>query len=225
MRTPPAELQEIFDLLREPEVSPRYNIAPTQEALVIRLSDGGREPVKMRWGLIPSWAQDEKFGYRSFNARSEKLAEPRSMFRPAFKSRRCLVPADGLFEWKKTEKRVPGKRKGTTKKVIEKQPYYFKLRDGRPFAFAGLWETWRDVETYTIITAGPNELMKPLHDRMAVILKREHYGLWLDPEADADALAELLVPFPANQMTRHPVSRIVNDAKNDVPECIEEMET
>lgn len=192
------------------ELSPRFNVAPMQYAPVVVLEDGERRLKLMRWGLLPSWAKDETLAGRLINARAETLADKPS-FRQALKSRRCLVLADGFYEWAKSG--------------AGKLPHYFHLRGGQPFAFAGLWERWTTPDgetllTFTIITTAPNELVKSVHDRMPVILRREDEQAWLDPTTSADALARLLVPHPADLMASHPVSRLVNSPQNDSPECI-----
>ena len=168
----------------------RHNIAPTQEVLTV-VGGEKRRAGFMRWGLVPSWAKDLKVGNRMFNARGETVAE-RPAFRTALRRRRCLVVADGFYEWQKV---AGGKR-----------PMHITLQSGEPFAFAGLWETWRDpsgvvIPSCTIITTTPNELMAPIHDRMPVILPREVESLWLDPEVqDAAVLTDLLVPYAAEDM-------------------------
>ena len=192
----------------------RYNIAPSQDVLAVRQPDG-RELVELKWGLVPSWAKDPKIGYRMINARCETVAEKPS-FRSAFKRRRCLIPSDGFYEWKKTGAKP-------------KQPYFVHLKDDHPFAFAGLWEHWeRDgevIESCTIITTDANELMKPLHDRMPVILPGHVYDEWLDPDNQATGdLPNLLKPYPAEEMAAHPVSTYVNSPKNQGPECTERVE-
>lgn len=195
---------------------PRYNIAPSQEVVAVRTdSAGNREAAQLRWGLIPSWADDPKIGYRMINARAETVASKPS-FRTAFKRRRCLIPADGFYEWKKEGK--------------AKQPYLIELDDGELFAFAGLWEGWGgddrpNIESCTIITTEANELMSELHHRMPVILSPDDYQQWLDPaNDDYDGLEKLLDPYPADQMQYRPVSRTVNNARNEGPDCIESAE-
>jgi putative SOS response-associated peptidase YedK len=209
---------ELFELDEVPSLEPRYNIAPTQSVPAVRrLKDAAQRQLAMlHWGLIPFWAKDRDIGSRLINARAETLSEKPS-FRNALKSRRCLIVADGFYEWKKLDE--------------GKQPYYIRLRDGRPFAFAGLWERWNDpaegaVESCTIITTEPNELMKTLHNRMPVILPQNAGDRWLDPKSDGDkSLSELLIPYDADQMEAYPVSRRVNNPKNDVPACIERAGT
>jgi putative SOS response-associated peptidase YedK len=208
------QLAEQLDLPVAPEIAPRYNIAPTQPVAAVRASmaSGRRELTYFHWGLIPSWAKDLKMGARMINARAETAAE-KPAFRAALKYRRCLVPADGFYEWQKTN----GK----------KQPIYIKMADGRPFAFAGLWEHWQgadgsEIESCTLLTTSPNELVRPIHDRMPVILQPDDYDLWLDPKIQtADRLQPLLQPYPAEAMTYFPVSTLVNTPQIDDPRCVE----
>jgi len=213
-----AELdREVFELLSVPRLEPRYNIAPTQDAAVVRV--GGtreREMVPLRWGLIPAWAKDPTIGNRMINARAETLAE-KPAFRDAFAERRCLVPADGFYEWEKLRDR--------------KQPHYIRVGGGQVFAFAGLWERWWDRasgerrETFTIVTTEPNALLEPIHNRMPVIIAPESYGRWLDPEnRDPESLADLLVPYPPERMSAYPVSTYVNKPDNEGPECVQPVD-
>lgn len=189
----------------ELDLKPRYNIAPTQTVPIVRLNSAGRREIAfLRWGLIPFWSKDAKIAYRTINARAETVATAPA-FRAAFKKRRCLVPASGFYEWKKL---ADG----------DKQPYFIGLRDGAPFAFAGLWERWdkgeAPVETFTIITGEPNSLVAPLHNRMPVILEPDHYEPWL-AAADPAIPQALLQPFPAQLMTAYRVGKRVNNARND----------
>lgn len=193
---------------------PRYNVAPTQRVLVIGARDGTRIAAMHRWGLIPHWAKDPSIGSRMINARSETVHE-RPAYRDAFRRRRCLIPADGLYEWK---------RNGRTK-----QPYRFTLRSGQPFAFAGLWEEWKApdgtaIRSCTILTTQPNELIAQVHDRMPVILPPDAYDIWLDPQSERDVLRSLLVPYPAEEMYGYPVSNRVNSPANDDPSLIEPID-
>lgn len=212
----PKDLMEMFPGFDVPaEWVPHYNVAPTQPVAVI--ANNGQSKIEFfRWGLIPFWAKDPKIGNRMINARAETLAEKPS-FRTAYRRRRCLVLADGFYEWRKE----PGR---TTK-----TPMYIRLTSGEPFAFAGLWEAWRapDDQTIlscTIITTTPNELVKEIHNRMPVILDPEAYDLWLDPaERQTDELDEWLRPYPAEQMLAYPVSTFVNSPANDTPECVVPM--
>jgi len=209
----PKDLMEAFPGFATPvEWTPRYNIAPSQPVAVI--ANNGQNKIEFfRWGLIPSWAKDPKIGNRMINARAETVAEKPS-FRAAYRRRRCLVLADGFYEWRKE----PGQR--------AKTPMYIRLKSGQPFAFAGLWETWRSQEDQTIlscniITTTPNALVERIHNRMPVILEPQAYDLWLDPaEQSPERLGVWLKPYPAAQMTAYPVSRLVNSPSNDSPDCI-----
>jgi putative SOS response-associated peptidase YedK len=213
-----------FALDEVPDLTPRYNIAPTQAVPVIRATESGRELAMLRWGLIPSWSKDEKMGNRLLNARSETAAEKPSL-RTAFRRRRCLVVTDGFYEWKKTDSGKASSGKGPPK-----QPYYIRMRDERPFAFAGLWETWRGpkgdelptpIQSCTILTTEPNELMQTLHDRMPVIFPPEDYAMWLDPDFEGiDALKALQRPLANDELIAEPVSTFVNSPRNESPECI-----
>jgi putative SOS response-associated peptidase YedK len=207
------ELALMFDLAEIPTLFPRYNMAPTQEAAVVRVERPG-EPRRLgmlRWGLIPYWAKEASIGNRMINARAESVAE-KPAYRFSFRKQRCLIPADGFYEWKKESK--------------AKQPYFIHRKDGKPLAFAGLWSRWKDPEkgpldTFTILTTDANELIRPLHDRMPVILDSRDFGLWLDPSVeDRDRLEPLLAPFDAGQMETFPVSRAVNSPANDAADCI-----
>ncbi|WP_394555241.1 hypothetical protein C1N61_26250 (plasmid) [Priestia aryabhattai] len=207
-----AELQERFnfDFNGEFTFGSRFNIAPSQQVLTLGSSEGKRAVTTMKWGLVPYWADDIKIGYKMINARGESVDEKASFKRP-FKSKRCLILADGFYEWKKEGE--------------NKQPFRFVMKDERPFAFAGLWEQWNrggePLYTCTIITTKPNEVTKEVHDRMPVILEEDAYDLWLDPQMeDTEYLKSLLVPYPAEQMKMYPVSTIVNSPKNDVEECL-----
>lgn len=214
LTAPGDAIVEAFELEAVPELSPRYNIAPTQEVAIVRKDrrTGKRQLERVRWGLVPSWAQDPSIGNRMINARSETAAE-KPAFRSAFKRQRCLVVADGFYEWRKAAD-------GT------KQPFLIHLRDSRPFGIAGLWEHWEKggepFDSCALLTTGPNELMATIHDRMPVILPPEHFEIWLDPAtSDRNTLEALLVPFDAAKMEAYPVSRIVNNPANDSPRCME----
>jgi putative SOS response-associated peptidase YedK len=205
-------LGELFDVPEPAGLAPRYNIAPTQKVVVARTGEGGRELAGARWGLVPHWAEDPSIGNRMINARGETVAS-KPAFRSAVKHRRCLIPADGFYEWKKVG--------------AGKQPHLIRFADGRAFAFAGLWERWlpRDggapVDSCTIITTTPNELLRELHDRMPVIVDPAAFDEWLRPEPlAAPRLEELLRPHPHAEMEAFPVSRRVNSPANDGPECI-----
>jgi putative SOS response-associated peptidase YedK len=209
----PAELQDTFGhFIFPPKFAPRFNIAPSQPLLAIP-NDGANTADFFLWGLIPVWAKDPAIGSRLINARGETLAEKPS-FRGSFKYKRCLILADGFYEWKA----YPGKK--------TKTPYYIHMRDRKPFVFAGLWDSWESPEgssirTCTIITTEPNELMEPIHNRMPVILHSRDYEKWLDPSPQTpDNLLPLIKPFPAEDMTAHPVSTLVNKPSNDAPELV-----
>ena len=188
----------------------RYNIAPSQKILAIADYGSGPEVRSLVWGLIPSWSTDGK-GF--INARSETL-EDKPSFSESFQRRRCLIPADGFFEWRNVGR--------------SKQPYYFQLIDESQFALAGIWDQWRNAQSSitscAIITTAANELVEPLHDRMPAILKPDSYDVWLDPKTDHAVLEKLLTPFPASKMKSQPVSRAVNAPENDTEELIERVE-
>jgi len=202
---------EVFDLAEVPEVEPRWNVAPTQTApVIVEGPRGVRRVEPMRWGLVPPWADDPSIGNRMINARSETAAEKPS-FRAALKARRCLVPADGFYEWQAVGR--------------AKQPVHIRRRDRGVFAIAGLWEVWKKggepLETFTILTTAPNDLLRPIHDRMPVIVASADFGRWLDPEVrDAAAVRPLLGPCDAEGWEAVPVSRFVNNPRNDGPECL-----
>jgi putative SOS response-associated peptidase YedK len=208
-----------FGVEIEDELAPRYNIAPTQAVAAIRAGaqgDGGREFVHLKWGLIPSWAKDASMGARLINARSETVTEKPS-FREAFKRRRAIIPADGIYEWQRTEGR--------------KQPYFIRMRDGSLFGFAGLWERWRNeegeiIESCSILTTEANEIFSPVHERMPVVLSPESYGEWLDTDVrGVEALKELLRPYPSSEMIAYPVSSRVNSPQHQGVELIEQLAT
>jgi putative SOS response-associated peptidase YedK len=210
LTTPVDALRQMFLFSERPNLAPRYNIAPTQEVPIVRRTrDGmGRELIMVRWGLVPYWADDPKIGNRLINARRESVART-AAFREAYQRRRCLVPADGFFEWQKDGK--------------ARQPLLVRRRDQAPFAFAGLWERWPQpgagvLRSCTIITCPANELVAPVHDRMPVILAPEDYERWLDLSG-ADG-RELLKPYPAAELEAFPVNPRVNSPQYDDPECI-----
>ena len=226
LKTPNPRLQELFGLQDLPHLVPRFNIAPTQSVFAIRAADSAaalREAVMLRWGLIPFWAKDMAIGNTMINARAETVAEKPS-FRQAFLKRRCLIPADGFFEW---EKLANGK----------KQPWWIRMTDEEPFAMAGLWESWspgsktepthdgqspaqKTVQSCTILTINANADMQSLHDRMPVILPIEAWNVWLNPSVDKAELQALLKPFEDGHLIRSEVSTIVNRPLVDSPECI-----
>lgn len=207
------QLHRLLALTSVPfDLTPRYNIAPTQLAPVARQDKDGRRSLDMlRWGLVPSWAGDLKIGNTMINARGETLAT-KPAFRAAFKRRRCIVPASGFYEWKKSE----GSK--------TKQPFYITASDDGPLMLAGLWESWTSpdgamIDTYTIITTAPNEMMAEMHDRMPVILDETDFDAWLDP-AREDA-SGLIRSYPSELMRARPVSTVVNSPKNEDPVCIQ----
>ena len=193
------------------QTAPRYNIAPTQEVVSV-LQNGEAHLELLRWGLIPSWAKEESIGSKMINARAETLAEKPS-FKRLLHSKRCLVVSDGFYEWRQ-EGRGP------------KTPMYITVKDGELFAFAGLWDAWKDadgqvIRTCTIITTEPNELMASIHTRMPAILSRDAREIWLDTAIrDEHALLPLLAPYPTDQMSVRPVSRLVNDPRREGAELI-----
>ena len=216
LSTPVEKLAEEFDVSGPlPDLPPSYNVAPSQEVAAIVEDGGGERRLELlRWGLIPAWADDPGIGSRMINARSETAAEKPS-FRRAFKERRCLIPADGFYEWQKTNG--------------GKQPYHLKMRDGRPFAFAGLWESWNrdeegEIRSCTILTTNANDLVGEVHHRMPVILPPETYDLWLDSDVrETEQLLSLMVPYPTEEMEAYPVSRRVNNPSNNEPGCVESV--
>jgi putative SOS response-associated peptidase YedK len=213
LRTPTKDILKAFGLVDAPDLFPRYNIAPTQQIAAIKLDPqtGTRQLSMFRWGLIPSWADDPSIGSRMFNARAETVAI-KPAFRIAFKKGRCLVVADGFYEWKKV---------GSSK-----QPFFIRLRDDEPFAFAGLSEYWHRgdqvIDSATIITTEPNALIEGIHDRMPVILSPDDYELWLEPDFHGQGkLLEMMKPYPVEDMEAFPVSTLVNNPRNETKDCIE----
>jgi len=209
----PTHLQEAFPWADIPDDLPqRYNIAPSQPVAVIP-NTGDNTLSMYKWGLIPSWSKDPAIGDRMINARAESLAEKPS-FRNAYRRRRCLILADGFYEWKQN----PGMK--------SKQPVYIRLKTEHPFAFAGLWEIWNspdgsEIRSCTIITTQPNSLLEPIHNRMPVILPPNVYNQWLAPEDRQPAqLNDLLIPYPSSEMIAFPVSRMVNSPQTDTPDLI-----
>jgi len=207
----PEQMQLAFNLDAAPRIEPRFNIAPTQPVPIVTDARPG-ELTLVQWGLVPSWSKDPTIGGRMFNARAETASEKPS-FRSAFKRRRCLVPATGFYEWQKDGKL--------------KKPQYIHLSDQQVFAFAGLWEIWNGPEgeelwSCTILTGEPNEKIKDLHHRMAVILDPEEYDVWLDNDTPKDVLQDLITtPYPSEKMDYYAVSTEVNSARNEGPDLIE----
>ena len=215
----PALLAERFQVteVRPKELEPSYNVAPRADVPVVAERHGERVLDVVRWGLVPFWAKDHKIGDRMINAWAEKLVSSNAFKRP-FERKRCIVPADGFYEWQKTD----GKRK---------QPWFIRRRDGEPLAFAGLWESWHDpdadddappLRSCVIITTEPNELLAPIHDRMPVVLPETEWDTWLDVDNhDTTSLRKLLVPFPAGELEAWAVSTLVNKADNNGPELLD----
>lgn len=214
--TAPEAMRQLFDFANLPNLAPRYNVAPTQPAPVVRLDPetGGRVLAQLRWGLVPSWSKDATGAARMINARAE-TAHEKPAFRAAFRTRRCLVPADGFYEWRLENGR--------------KQPFRIGLKGGATFAFAGLWETWTPhegkdagapLETFTILTTEANAKLAPIHERMPVMLAPDAYATWLDPAGPVEALRRLLGPYPAEPMAFYRVSDRVNNVRHDDAECI-----
>lgn len=210
------ELKETLELNSMPDDwRPRYNVAPTQPVAVIK--DAALRQVEwMRWGLIPAWAKDMEIGSRLINARSETVTEKPS-FRSAFARRRCVLLADGFYEWQRsTDKKIPA------------VPFFFFRKGHKPFGFAGLWETWHsptgeEIQSCTILTTDANETVRPVHERMPVMLDETNLWNWILP-ADPQVHLGLLKPYPVEKMDRYPVSKIVNDPARDVPECAAPIE-
>lgn len=209
----PELLAVIFEIFPPPAaVEPRYNIAPTQQAWVVRSGDDRNRLDRMKWGLIPSWAKDPKIGNSLINARSETVHE-KPAFRHAIKSNRCIIPASGFYEWEHIGDK--------------KLPYYIRMADNSLMAFAGIWEYWKDpgedsfLESFSILTTAANILLAPLHDRMPVILHPNDYGLWLNKDMrEPEHLQHLYQPLPGNELTMYRVSSQMNSPQYDRPECI-----
>lgn len=201
-----------FTLPDVPEIQPDYNISPGMDIWAVRNSLESQQPAvgRLRWGLIPSWASDPKIGNKLINARSETVSD-KPAFRDAYRNRRCLIPADGFFEWKRNGKL--------------RTPYYIRRKRQQPFAMAGLWERWLgpngiQLDSCTILTTNPNSLMQPLHDRMPVILDETNMTRWLETPLSDSEIQELITPYPSSQMEAYPVSDWVNSPKNNDPACL-----
>jgi putative SOS response-associated peptidase YedK len=212
----PFTLARRFEADAPPELSPRYTVAPSQNIPIVRYEGEKRRFALARWGLIPHWAKDMKIGYSMINARAETVSS-KPAFRNAFRHRRCLIPADGFYEWQV----IPGSK--------IKHPWFIVLADREPMAFAGLWERWgspegEELESCSIIVTEANEIMRPIHDRMPVILAPDDWSVWLEPEAkDAGVLQGLLKPYSAEGMAAWPVTTKVNSPRNDSLECMEAL--
>jgi putative SOS response-associated peptidase YedK len=214
----PAAIALAFGLAQPPDVAPRYNIAPTNDVPIVRIgNDGQRELVRMRWGLVPRWAKDPSIGARMINARGETLAEKQS-FRTGYRRHRCLLPADGFYEWR------PAPHASVGGEPARRLPLHIGMADSSLFGLAGIYERWLSEEgevldSCAIVTTDANALLMPIHDRMPVIIAPEHYVRWLDP-ANAE-VADLIAPYPADAMTYHPVSTRVNSVRHDDASLIE----
>lgn len=209
-------LENEFEVDIQPDLfKESYNIAPTQNSLIIYTEADKRVCTSMRWGLVPYWSKDTKIGYKMINARAETLDEKPSFKKP-FKEKRCLVLTNGFYEWKKADTKT-------------KIPYFVRLKNKKPFALAGLWDKWEkegeDLNTFTIITTDANSLMEEIHDRMPVILNRKDSFKWLDPELkDSAELKDMLVPYPSDEMEAYEISTFVNSPKNNSIECIKAVD-
>jgi putative SOS response-associated peptidase YedK len=220
--TPPDQVAAYFGT-EAPEalLEPGYNVAPTNDVYAVLADGSTRHLDAFHWGLVPSWAKDPKIGSKMINARAETLAE-KNAYKAAFKRRRCLIPADGFYEWRKHPTEAKGK----------KQPFFIHRPDGEPYAFAGLWEVWRGpdkdqepLRSCTIITTSPNEPMAAIHDRMPVILPPDAWDTWLDRDNDdLELLGKLLVPSPPQIIAMHPVSTDVNNVRNKGPELTQPID-
>jgi putative SOS response-associated peptidase YedK len=210
----PEAIRALFRYREQPNFPPRYNIAPTQPIAVVRLTEGKREFVLMRWGLLPSWVKDPKAFSLLINARGESVCD-KPAFRTAMKRRRCLIPADGFYEWKATGGR--------------KQPYYVRAKSGKPFAFAGLWETWtgpngEELDTVAIVTTAANRALGAIHERMPVIIPEEAFNLWLNcAEVDEVTACTLIVPAPDDLLEAYEISAAVNRVSNDTAQLTEKL--
>jgi putative SOS response-associated peptidase YedK len=214
LHTPTAQIEEAFHLHSGLELKPRYNIAPSQDIPIIRDTENEREMAMARWGLIPGWSKESRSKYSTINARIESVAE-KPTYRTPFKKRRCLIPADGFYEWK------------TVNGI--KIPHHIRMKNSKVFAFAGLWDHWEDeegsIESCTIIVMPSNEVMKPVHERMPAIIAPAHYDLWLDSRiVDKQEIMHYLSPGPSSQLTAYPVSTWVNTPKNNDERCIKSAE-
>lgn len=216
-KSDPSKTRQVFRLLSIPNLVPRYNIAPTQNVSVVGLGKEGPSLIQMRWGLIPSWSKDPKAGAPLINARSDTVAV-KPAFREAFRKRRCLIVADGFYEW--------------TGEKEQKQAWYITLKSGEPFGFAGLWERWRPpanaegepILSATIVTTDANDAIAHIHHRMPVILNPADHGTWLDPNAEPERLSALLKPLPSDAVRFYKVGKAVNAVRNDGPDCVAPLE-
>ncbi len=213
LATDKSVLEMLFSLDMQLACEPRYNITPSQKVIAVRNNpqSGNKQFVLLKWGLVPFWAEDLSIGAKMINARSETVVQKPS-FREAFRKRRLVIPGSGFFEWKK---------EGSIK-----QPYYICRKDGLPLIMAGLWERWAReepvLETCTILTTESNDYLKPIHNRMPVLLSRSTYPLWLDEQVEMQELIGLMKPYPQEELLAYPVTQKVNSPANDNPELIEE---
>jgi len=209
--SPPEAFRALFEYDEQPNFPPRYNVAPTQPIAIVRVVGGKRQFALVRWGLLPSWVKDPKTFSLLINARGESAAD-KPAFRAAMRRRRCLIPVDGFYEWQN----IGGR----------KRPFFIRAKSGRPFAFAGLWETWtgpngEELETVAIVTTTANRALAPIHERMPVIVPPDAFGLWLNAsEVDVHAAAALIVPAPDEFLDAYEVSTAVNRVANDSPALI-----
>ena len=215
LHTPESQIREAFNLEQtEPQgLNPRFNIAPSQDIHIVRDTDAGTEMTLARWGLVPSWSKESKSKYSTINARIESVSE-KPTYRTPFKRRRCLIPADGFYEWKV----VNG----------NKVPHHIRMKDGKVFAFAGLWDHWEgedgSIESCTIIVMPSNEVMRPIHERMPAIIAPAHYDWWLDSRVtDKQEIMQYLTSAPSSQLTAYPVSTWVNSPKNNDERCVQHV--
>jgi putative SOS response-associated peptidase YedK len=213
LHSPESQIREAFNLEHtEPlGLEPRFNIAPSQDIPIIRDTESGHELTMARWGLIPGWSNESRIKYSTINARIESVAE-KPTYRTSFKRRRCLIPADGFYEWKQ----IAG----------NKVPHHIRMRDGKVFAFAGLWDHWEgedeSIESCTIIVMPSNEVMKPIHERMPAIIAPAHYDLWLDSRVtDKQEILQHLTSAPSSYLKAYPVSTRVNSPRNNDERCIQ----
>ena len=217
VKSDPAKVRQAFRLLSIPNLMPRYNVAPTQDIAVVGLGKNGPNLIQMRWGLVPSWSKDPKAGAPLINARADTVAVKPS-FRESFRKRRCLIVADGFYEW--------------TGEKEQKQAWYITLASGEPFGFAALWERWRPpagasgepILSAAIVTTDANDAIAHIHHRMPVILDPADHAAWLDPDAAPDHLAGLLKPLPSASVQAYRVGKTVNAVRNDGPECVAPLE-
>lgn len=210
LKTTPDALERIFGHAVPPGYRPRYNVAPSQQVLAIISGEGEERPAMLRWGLVPFWAKDPSIGSRLINARAESIGE-KPAYRNAFRRRRCVILADGFYEW---QQRSGGK-----------YPMWVRLSDGEPFAMAGVWERWdrgdEPLESCTILTTEANDFMRTIHTRMPIILTEEARGAWLAPDTQENALRELMADGQTVELRAHEVSKLVNSPANHLPGCIE----